>query len=63
MNIHILQLNDKMYFVSLLNIKIFICISELVNIVELGLSDPNLSIPLIIQNDVWKFLKQVMPNC
>ena len=31
--------------------------------VELRLSNPRLAIPLIIQNDVLKFSKQVMPNC
>ena len=29
---------------------------------EPRLSNPQLSIPTIIQNDVQKFLKQVMPN-
>ena len=31
--------------------------------VELRLSDSRLSIPSIIQNDVQKLLKQVIPNC
>ena len=31
--------------------------------VEPQLSDPYLSLPLIIWNDVWKFLKQIMLNC
>ena len=31
--------------------------------VEPRLSDPRLSVPLIIQNDVQKILKQVIPNC
>ena len=31
--------------------------------VEPRLSDSRLSVPLIIQNDVQNFLKQVFPNC
>ena len=26
-------------------------------------TQPCLSVPSIIQNDMWKFLKQVIPNC
>ena len=35
---------------------------KIVYTVEPCLSDPRLFVPLIIQNDLWKFLKQVMPD-
>ena len=44
---------------------VWLCVIQSVVLctVEPWLSNPHLSVSSIIRNDVWKFLKQVMPNC